>query len=331
VCEHWTDGSALIQLALTLTSASKHLYSQAIADYALDCIEPPNNSHSPRAKNRDTRFDVKTVAGRGLLATRSGKDVVALGSLRWMDENQLHCGPRLSAVLNDPATSNKPVVAIGFDGQIRGLFFLEETIRSEATDVVATLQVLGLNQAVLTGDRAARAQTFSKKFGLDVCAELLPEQKLSAIRAAHDRYGCVAMIGDGLNDAPALAAADIGIALGCGADVSRDSADICLLSSNLELIPWTYRFARRTVSTIRTNLVWSFGYNSVGVIFAAAGQLHPALAAALMVVSSVVVLCNSLKLSFDDSDDAALMESDSNTATDGSVITAGSKSTGVRS
>ena len=99
-----------------------------------------------------------------------------------------------------------------------------------------------------------------------------------------------------MNDAPALAGADVGIALGCGADVSRDSSDLCLLSTDLRLVPWAYAFSRQTVSTIRTNLAWSFGYNSLGVVMAASGQLHPAVAAALMVISSVMVLGNSLRL-----------------------------------
>jgi P-type E1-E2 ATPase len=149
----------------------------------------------------------------------------------------------------------------------------------------------------------------SHKLDLEVQAELLPEQKLEAIRQAHREYGVVAMIGDGLNDAPALAAADIGIALGCGADVSRESADICLLSSDLRLLPWLCQFSRRTVRAIRSNLIWSFAYNSIGVVLAASGQLHPALAAVLMVVSSLAVLGNSLKLSLIDAPDPASPDS----------------------
>lgn len=327
VCEDDRERQALLQLALTLTCASKHLYSQAINDYGLDFADSPDDS----ATGSKAGFDVKTFAGRGLLATRPDGKSVVLGSLRWMEDNGLRCGPRLSGLLNDSVTSDKPVVAIGFDDQVNGLFILEETIRSESGEVIARLQDLGLNQAILTGDRAVRARTLAKALCLEVHAELLPEQKLEEIRSAHAEYGCVAMIGDGLNDAPALAAADVGIALGCGADVSRDSADICLLSSNLELIPWSYQFARKTVSTIRTNLIWSFGYNSVGVIFAAAGQLHPALSAALMVVSSVVVLCNSLKLSFESDAQRVPAEQSLNSDLVQSASVAGSNSAEVTS
>jgi P-type E1-E2 ATPase len=222
---------------------------------------------------------------------------VFLGSPRWMDEHGLAWGPRLSALLADPCHQESPIAALGHRGAVRGLFLLEETIRPEAVAAIQRVRDLGLDQAVLTGDRAARGATLERTLDLPVHAELLPEDKLDAIRAAHDAFGGVAMVGDGLNDAPALAAADVGIALGCGADVSRDSADVCLLPDDVRLAPWACELARKTVRTIRTNLAWSFGYNSLGVIVAACGQLHPALAAALMVASSVMVLGNSLRLS----------------------------------
>ena len=287
VCEDSTDRVAIEQIAASVTEASDHVFSLAIREF-LSGVEPLTST-----------VNVQTVPGRGLRTSLDNGQVVLLGAIRWMEDCGLTWGTNLSRVINDPVTADCPMTAIGYDGRVQGLFLLEETIRPEAFEALKDCQRLGLNQAVLTGDRAARAAGLAKLFGIPVAAELLPQDKLVAIRAAHEKFGSVAMVGDGLNDAPALAGSDIGIALGCGADVSRDSAGVCLLSSDLRLIPWTYEFSQRTVGTIRTNLAWSFGYNSIGVILAACGQLHPAVAAVLMVVSSLMVLGNSLRLSAD--------------------------------
>lgn len=285
VCEDDSQCDAIEILAASITEASQHVYSLAIREFL---------SEVPREPCPGT---VTTVAGRGLrIVTESGA-IIMLGSVRWLQDCGFAWGPNLTAVLNDRLTSECPLTAIGFDGQVRAVFLLEETVRAEAGEALSTCRRLGLDQAVLTGDRSARAATLATALGLPIQAELLPEDKLAAIQSARRTFGRVAMVGDGLNDAPALAAADIGIALGCGADVSRDSADVCLLSTDLTLVPWSYEFSRRTVGTIRANLAWAFGYNSLGVIAAACGQLHPAAAAALMVVSSVMVLGNSLRLS----------------------------------
>lgn len=136
----------------------------------------------------------------------------------------------------------------------------------------------------------------AQSLGIEVAAELLPEQKLNAINSLRKQYGCVAMVGDGVNDAPALATADIGIALDCGADVSRDSADVCLLGSTLRRLPWVIRLARATRRTIYQNLFWALAYNVIGVGFAAAGKLNPILASVAMVGSSLFVIVNSLRL-----------------------------------
>ena len=286
-CEDSTDRVAIEQIAASVTEASDHVFSLAIREFLLE-VEPLTST-----------VNVQTVPGRGLRTSLDNGQVVLLGAIRWMEDCGLAWGTNLSRVINDPVTADCPMTAIGYDGRVQGLFLLEETIRPEAFEALQDCQRLGLDQAVLTGDRAARAAGLAKIFGIPVAAELLPQDKLVAIRAAHEKFGSVAMVGDGLNDAPALAGSDIGIALGCGADVSRDSAGVCLLSSDLRLIPWTYEFSQRTVGTIRTNLAWSFGYNSIGVILAACGQLHPAVAAVLMVVSSLMVLGNSLRLSAD--------------------------------
>ncbi|MBS0206095.1 MAG: cation-translocating P-type ATPase [Planctomycetes bacterium] len=286
-CERPLEQAEVERMAARITRASDHVFSQAIREYlaAADQIE--------------SLPGVQTVSGRGLRGIDNQGETIALGSVRWMDDCGLAWGTSLSAVLNEPQFATCPLTAIGFGGEVRGIFVLEETVRPEAIEALNGCQEMGLNQAVLTGDRIERAAVLAAALGLPVLAGLLPEDKLAAIRAAHQQFGRVAMVGDGLNDAPALAGADFGIALGCGADVSRDSADVCLLSSDLRLIPWAYAFSRCTVRTIRTNLAWSFGYNSLGVIVAASGQLHPAVAAALMVASSLMVLGNSLRLSTD--------------------------------
>jgi P-type E1-E2 ATPase len=162
---------------------------------------------------------------------------------------------------------------------------------------VARCQSLGIDIAVLTGDNAARGAALARELGVDVEAELLPVDKVDSLRSARRRLGPVAMVGDGVNDAPALAASDLGIALGCGADLSRESAAICLLGDDLDRIAWSIELSRRTVRVIRGNLAWAFGFNTVGVGCAALGWLSPAFAALLMAGSSALVVVNSLRLS----------------------------------
>jgi P-type E1-E2 ATPase len=221
---------------------------------------------------------------------------VVLGSASWMTASGMTFGRQLQARCQARNLAESACVFVGWMDRIQGVFVLEESLRPEAVPALEACRALNLDLAVLTGDRTLRARYWQSQLQLPVVGELLPEQKLAAIQQAHEHFGSVAMVGDGLNDAPALAAADIGIALGCGADVTRDSADVCLLPNQLTLVPWSIEWARHTVRTIRGNLLWSFGYNSLGVIVAATGWLHPALAAVLMVVSSLMVLGNSLQL-----------------------------------
>jgi P-type E1-E2 ATPase len=202
----------------------------------------------------------------------------------------------LADVIDDAESRGVPLALVGWDGQARGLFVFDEQWRPDAAAVIRWLGRSGYDVAVLTGDHAARGWAIKKALGIPVVAALLPADKAAAIGRARQEFGTVCMIGDGINDAPALAASDVGIALGCGTDVSRDSAAVCLMGDDLAAIPWSLELARRTRRTIRGNLAWAFGYNTLGVAFAAMGWLNPALAAVLMVASSLLVVVNSLRL-----------------------------------
>ena len=233
--------------------------------------------------------------GRGVAALTDELDTTAyLGSRQWMAE----CGQFLPPELLTSDSSGSDAGAetfVAWNGRVRARFVIQETVRPEAATSIILLRRLGLGCVMLTGDRVQRAQSLARSLGLDCQGVLLPDDKVTTLhklRAA----GPVIMVGDGINDAPALAAADVGIALGSGADISRDTARICLLTSDLSRLPWLIRLARRTERAIRWNLTWAFGYNVAGIGLAAAGWLHPIVAAAAMTVSSVLVVANSLAL-----------------------------------
>jgi P-type E1-E2 ATPase len=173
---------------------------------------------------------------------------------------------------------------------------LQDHWRPEAGAVLEELLQRGLEVEILTGDQALPDQGFPGKVDVPARLRLLPEDKVLAVERLQRSVGPVAMVGDGINDAPALAASAVGIAMGCGADIARSSAGICLQGNDLTLIPWLLELARQTVRTIRWNLFWAFLYNSVGIGLACWGRLNPVLAALAMVLSSGLVVTNSLRL-----------------------------------
>lgn len=240
---------------------------------------------------------VQSIPGREIVATLLHEwGETSLGSLRLMQEQGLPLRPKIADAVQHLDQESESCVLIGWGGEVRGLFLLREELRPEVLELIAACRDLKLDVAVLTGDLAARGASLAHEIGVTVTSELLPEDKLAAIRQLQLSAVRVGMVGDGVNDAPALALADVGIAMGCGTDVTRETADVCLIRDDLRMIPWSIGYARRAVTTIRQNLFWSFAYNGVGVILAACGWLHPAIAAALMVISSLMVLGNSLRL-----------------------------------
>jgi cation transport ATPase len=224
--------------------------------------------------------------GEGSEIANVASQQVLLGSPQWLRGEGCTIAEHLWSAVEAAGGGDAPL----------SFFVFHEELRPEARPALDECRRLGMQVAVVTGDRRSRALRLAESLGAPVFAEQLPEDKVAAIGNARQRFGPVAMVGDGINDAPALAASDVGVAMGCGADLSRESAAICLLSNDLARLPWTIGLARQTIRIIRQNLCWSFSYNLAGIVLAASGRLSPVFAAGAMVASSAFVVTNSLRL-----------------------------------
>ncbi len=234
--------------------------------------------------------EVSVMAGGGAHGVVRGRDV-AVGKPSWL-------AARGVALTIEPATEvAASVVGISIDGRLAGELALDDPPRAEARDSWSALQRMGVSCQLLSGDREAVVARMSAAIGgIDYRADLSPTDKPAALRALRSAHGLVAMVGDGVNDAPALAAADVGIAFGPAADLARESADVTILREDLQEVPRLFELARATFRIVRQNLAWAFAYNSVAVVIAALGLLRPVFAAAAMVLSSVCVVGNSMRL-----------------------------------
>ncbi len=273
-----------VAIAAGLAATSRHVLSRAIRSYAADRGIPARPIEAAR-----------TEPGRGVFGTAAEGDVL-LGNIALMRERGVAVDSPVEGILHQYAAADHTVSLLAVAGRIAGVFAFSETLRPTARAALAALHSDRLSAVVLTGDSAARGASIASALNVEVRSELSPADKLAAIAAMRASHGAVAMVGDGLNDAPALAAADVGIALGCGADLTRETATVCLLGDDPALVPWLIRVARRTVRTIRVNLFWAFSYNLVGVGLAMTGRLSPVFAAGAMVASSLLVVANSLRL-----------------------------------
>ena len=193
--------------------------------------------------------------------------------------------------------AGRTVVLAGWDGQARGAIAVADTVKPSAAAAVRALRALGLRTILLTGDNQAAADAVAAEAGLgEVIAEAMPDGKVAVIADLQAQGRLVAMVGDGVNDGPALAAADLGLAVGSGTDVAICAADMILLRDDLNTVPEAIKLARATLATIRRNLAWAFGYNIAAIPLAAAGFLNPLIAGAAMAASSVFVVANSVRL-----------------------------------
>ena len=246
--------------------------------------------------------EVEAIAGHGLTG-RAGERSVLIGSARLMARE----GLATTALDNEAevrAAAGETVLFAALDGEIAALIAVADPVKAGAAETVAALRAEGLEVAMVTGDARATAEAVAARLGIDhVAAEVLPEDKAAAVTRLRAEHGPVAFVGDGINDAPALAAADAGLAIGTGTDIAIESADVVLVSGDPHGVVQALDISRRTMRNIRENLVWAFGYNTVlipvaaGVLYPAFGMLlSPMLAAGAMALSSVFVVTNALRL-----------------------------------
>jgi Cu+-exporting ATPase len=221
-----------------------------------------------------------------------------LGAHSTVDGHHVVVGrPSLLAELGIEVPADAGGVAVAWDGRYRGRLLVADTVRPTSAAAVRQLRRLGLRPVMLTGDSSSTAAEVAREVGIDdVVAGVLPEGKVAAVRRLRAGGAVVAMVGDGVNDAAALAAADLGIALGTGTDVAIEASDLTLVRGDLGLVPDAIGLSRATLGTIRGNLFWAFAYNVAAVPLAAAGLVTPVLAAAAMALSSLFVVSNSLRL-----------------------------------
>jgi P-type Cu+ transporter len=275
----------LLRLAGAVEDASEHPIARAIAEGArgeLDRLPPVE-----RFTNR---------AGLGVEAVVEGHAVV-VGRPALLAEWGLELPPALAEAHDVAEDEGRTVVAAGWDGAARGVLIVADRVKATSAEAVAQLRELGLAPVLLTGDNGRTARAVADAVGIErLHADLLPAEKVAEIRRLQDAGEVVAMVGDGVNDAPALAQADLGLAIGTGTDVAIEASDLTLVSGDLRAAADAIRLSRRTLRTIEANLFWAFAYNVAAIPLAVAGLLDPIVAAAAMAFSSVFVVVNSLRL-----------------------------------
>jgi Cu+-exporting ATPase len=242
--------------------------------------------------------DFRNREGLGVTARLDGREVV-VGRPRLLAEHDVELPEDLRAAVEAAERAGRTVVAVAVDGKAHGLLAVTDAVKPTSAAAVRELRALGLRPVLLTGDNAVVARAVAAEVGIDaadVVADVLPSEKVDAVRALQAQGRVVAMVGDGVNDAPALAAADLGLAMGTGSDVAIEAGDLTLVRGDLLVAADAIRLSRRTLAVIRGNLFWAFAYNVAGLPLAALGLLNPMLAGAAMAFSSVFVVTNSLRL-----------------------------------
>ncbi|MGW2087431.1 heavy metal translocating P-type ATPase [Streptomyces sp. NPDC001880] len=281
-----TDETDVLRLAGALEHSSEHPIAQAVAAGAAERTDAP----------LPTPEDFTNIAGLGVQGVVEGHAVL-VGREQLLAEREIHLPVELARRKAAAEAAGRTAIAVAWDGQARAVLEVADAVKDTSAEAVADLRALGLSPVLLTGDNRAVADAVARAVGIDeVHAEVLPEEKVHVIERLRAEGRSVAMVGDGVNDAAALATADLGLAMGTGTDAAIEASDLTLVRGDLKVAADAIRLSRRTLTTIRGNLFWAFGYNVAALPLAAFGLLNPMIAGAAMAFSSVFVVTNSLRL-----------------------------------
>jgi len=279
------DATEALRLAATLENASEHPIAAAIAAGAVE-----------RSIALGAVDGFRSVPGRGVQGTVEGRVVLA-GRARWLQEEGMALPAELSAALEEAEDAGRTAIAVGWAGAARAVVVVADTVKPTSAEAISQIRSLGLTPVLLTGDNARAANAVGRQLGIDeVIAEVLPEEKVAVVSRLQAEGRTVAMVGDGVNDAAALAQADLGLSMGTGTDAAIEASDLTLVRGDLRSAADAIRLARRTLGTIKGNLFWALAYNVAAIPLAASGRLNPLVAGAAMAFSSVFVVSNSLRL-----------------------------------